>query len=110
MKVKEILEDIKKFHKAGLCKVEHELEKLEETTYSIGDRFLSSCGKKYILSQSMGNQIVMTRLSDGCVWYNPNYVDKIYKITECELKKIMFCMTFTRYWDSQREIYTGEKK
>lgn len=81
---------------------------VEETTYSVGDRFMCPSGKG-MLSRAGNDIVVMSSLRSGHLHFLPVQVKEPHKITPAELAQICTCDS-VRYWDSQRKIYTGKKK
>jgi hypothetical protein len=94
-----------------LEKAQAELKQLEETTYSIGDRF-EHRGEKYMLVKCEGGvagSIFLVCLNDGNRWSSPEKVGNCFKITQAEFDKICGGNDFIRYWDNERRIETEIK-
>ena len=89
-----------------LEKAQTELEQLDETTYSIGDRFVWDTQKFILGRQEPVSSVSFICLKDGHLYLRAFKVEDVHAITEKEIKIIGQSCTFTRYWDSQRKIKT----
>jgi len=83
-----------------------------DVTYSVGDRFYY-CGNqedKRILAEAPGSsRVQMNKLSNGVIISDGSFVvNDIRKITQGELNMVINKQYYTRYWDSQKKINTGE--
>ena len=81
--------------------------KAEEVTYSVADRFKDEYGDEWFLTRTTyedGYGCALSDLSDGNLWHSGEMVRSPRKITTKEFEKICASMTFTRYWDSQKEV------
>lgn len=97
--------------KKMIAEAESKLAELE-VTYSIGDRFQSDHIKYMLVNagQKQHKEVILIRLDDGTTWTSGNEVQYKQAITKNEMYSISGCRTFTRYWNFQKQIYTGEKK
>ena len=79
----------------------------EEVTYSVGDRFKDEYGIKYFMTRTTyegGYGCALSNLSDGGLWHSGETVRNPRKITTKEFEAICSSGSFTRYWDSQKEV------
>ena len=111
MNERKILEQSIEDHQAAIDKAREQLESLEEVTYSIGDRF--NCNKmKGVLAETGYDGkflVTMVSLQNGFSHKSSVKVQYLHEITQSELNLMCDCIK-VRYWDSQKKIYTGDKK
>ena len=79
------------------------MEKTEEITYSIGDRFKNGNGNKYLLTVVDYNLVQLTNLSTGWRWAESVGAKNTERITRTELNEITSyaLKDFTRYFSYQ---------
>jgi len=104
------LEKFIRYAQAAIEEAKSSLSELE-VTYSTGDRFYGPYGKYMLVSNNDDcYQVQLCNLANSCYYDNSYKVVSPDKITQEEMNKIAGNGTFTRYWDSQKKIYTGDKK
>ena len=79
----------------------------EEVTYSVGDRFKGEHGDEWLLTRTTYEPprgCGLTSLLDGGLWHDGETVRNPCNITTKEFEAICSSGSFTRYWDSQKEV------
>lgn len=107
---RQIIEDTIREAQEVIDRAKKSLAELD-VTYSMGDRFKRN-GDKYLLTATPKDfkHVLLVNLTDGCYWGNGWVVKNCDKITQEEMNYVCDCDHFTRYWDSRKKIYTGDKK
>ncbi len=100
MDKKEKLQKIITDCQSTLEKAQAELKQLEETTYSIGDRFVYN-GEKYILARFKTDVVSLIPLASGNRWQDPTAVKNDNEITQSEFDKICGNDKFIRYKEAK---------
>ena len=104
-----------RIHECNVCigELQKEAGKLkkkletEEVTYSVADRFKDEYGIKYFMTRTTyeeGYGCALSDLSNGGLWHSGETVRNPRKITTKEFEAICSSGSFTRYWDSQKEV------
>ncbi len=91
-------------HQAAIDKAQKELDALE-VTYSIGDRFISHCDTKYMLTEVTTEIETKVGLISMCgkMPYPPICVGDTKKMTESEYQRT-HGGNVTRYWDNGKKV------
>ena len=104
-----------RIHECNVCigelqkeagKLKEKLE-AEEVTYSAGDRFKGEHGDEWLLTRTTYEPprgCGLTSLRDGGLWHDGETARDCSKITTKEFEAICSSGSFTRYWDSQKEV------
>ena len=105
-----------RIHECNVCigelqkeagKLKEKLE-AEEVTYSVGDRFKGKHGDEWLLTRTTYHGPLfgcgLTSLRDGDLWHDGETVHNPRNITTKEFEAICSSGSFTRYWDSQKEV------